>query len=650
MDLKNNMTIGQRIGLTAAFILVLLIMSGAVTWFTVNNIEAKSQAYAQGVQQNEAANRLEIDIYELVVEGNRYLATYNEEDKANFEAKIASLNEYFSVHTNPNEGDDLGRLNVSIHELFQDYVESFRAAFADIEANEKLKQQEILPRLDRLKEILEKHLAAAQSQGDIASSFSIATALQLYADSKASINEYLLEQTQAGEVKVKTTLKSLRESTGELLSQMEEMRSFDASLVDEIQLSETQELVRISEELPSLFESLEERVGQIEHLSQKDLANFFPEVTALHEEFSKKLNNRQRENLNNVQRTQKNAQMLTMIISLVAIVFGGAISFYMIRVISRQIRGVAAELNENVTGTFRASEQVAESSQALADGSGQQAAALQETNASLETMTTKTQSNAENATNAKEIAGLTRGAAEAGSTQMENMSAAMSDIKQSSDNIAAIIKTIDEIAFQTNLLALNAAVEAARAGEAGAGFAVVADEVRNLSHRAAEAAKETTEKIEDSLSKSENGVAICAKVGEHLEDILNHARKVDQLVDAISESSTEQNDGIGQIGRAVSELDQLTQRNAATAEETSSASRLLNEQASNLQNTVDVLLRMAISKREAGEFEKSVSRQTQNESHDEESGKSAHGFSMSSEPEEFRLTSKITGSNGNGRY
>src|SRR6185436_17915358 len=148
------------------------------------------------------------------------------------------------------------------------------------------------------------------------------------------------------------------------------------------------------------------------------------------------------------------------------------------------------------------------------------------------------------AATAKTLAGETRSAAESGNDDMTAMREAMDAIKTSSRDIAKIIKTIDEIAFQTNLLALNAAVEAARAGESGAGFAVVAEEVRNLAQRSAQAARETTAKIEDSIKKSERGVVLNGKVASGLREIATKARQVDDLVAEIATASTEQNQGI----------------------------------------------------------------------------------------------------------
>jgi methyl-accepting chemotaxis protein len=166
----------------------------------------------------------------------------------------------------------------------------------------------------------------------------------------------------------------------------------------------------------------------------------------------------------------------------------------------------------------------------------------------------------------------------------------MAAIKASSDEVAKIVKNIDEIAFQTNILALNAAVEAARAGEAGAGFAVVAEEVRNLAQRSAQAARETSGRIEDAINKTGHGVEVSGKVARSLKEIIEKARIVDDLVGQIAAASNEQAQGISQVNLAVTAMDKVTQSNAATAEESASASQELNSQAVIQKAAVDELL------------------------------------------------------------
>jgi methyl-accepting chemotaxis protein len=273
-------------------------------------------------------------------------------------------------------------------------------------------------------------------------------------------------------------------------------------------------------------------------------------------------------------------------VSLFALVLGVGVASLIIRSTNKVLQGVSSSLGSGADQTAAAAGQVSSSSQSLAEGASEQAASLEETSASLEEISSMTKKNAESAAMAKTLANETRQAAETGVASMTAMKQAMDAIKESSSSIAKIVKTIDEIAFQTNILALNAAVEAARAGEAGAGFAVVADEVRSLAQRSAQSAKETATKIEESVSRSEHGVQLSAKVALGFEEIVVKARKVDELVAEIATASNEQNQGIGQVSTAVSQMDKVTQSNAAGAEETASASEELNAQAEIMRESV----------------------------------------------------------------
>ena len=250
------------------------------------------------------------------------------------------------------------------------------------------------------------------------------------------------------------------------------------------------------------------------------------------------------------------------------------------------LRTLMATLDANSNQVSEAVGNWAGSSQALASGASQQAASLEETSAALEEVASMTKRTAANAQAAKDLGKHTRAAAESGAQEMQAMSEAMTEIKVASDNIAKIIRTIDEIAFQTNLLALNAAVEAARAGEAGMGFAVVADEVRNLAQRSAISAKETASKIEDCIAKSERGVQISVRVNDSLQGILAKARQMDELIAEIAVATNEQSQGITQINSAVTQVDHVTQNAAGTASNIADAAETLRSQADVLSGAV----------------------------------------------------------------
>ena len=273
-----------------------------------------------------------------------------------------------------------------------------------------------------------------------------------------------------------------------------------------------------------------------------------------------------------------------------ALLIGCAITFFLTRSITKPIRQVAGQLSEGAEMTVSAAGQVSSASQSLAEGASEQAASLEETSSSLEEMSSMTKRNTANAEKVNELARQTRAAADAGAGDMQAMAAAMNDIKASGDDIAKIIKTIDEISFQTNILALNAAVEAARAGEAGMGFAVVADEVRSLAQRCAHAARETSTQIEGAISKAGLGAQISGKVAATLAAIVRQARQVDELVAEVAGASREQSQGIEQVNMAVGQMDKVTQSNAATAEETASAAEELSAQAETMKAAVRELI------------------------------------------------------------
>ena len=266
-----------------------------------------------------------------------------------------------------------------------------------------------------------------------------------------------------------------------------------------------------------------------------------------------------------------------------------AATWWLLRTVTRGILAIAVRLGDGSREVSSASTQVSAASQHSAAGASEQAASLEETSASLEELSSMTKRNAEAAAQAKALAADTRTAADSGCAEMVEMKVAVEAIQTSGRNIAKIIKSIDEIAFQTNLLALNAAVEAARAGESGAGFAVVADEVRSLAQRSALAARETAEKIEESVRTTDRGVQISTRVAQHFSEIATKTRHMDTLVTEIAGASTEQMQGINQVNTAVAQMDKVTQASAAGAEETAAQAEELDAQAAELTGVINQL-------------------------------------------------------------
>lgn len=271
------------------------------------------------------------------------------------------------------------------------------------------------------------------------------------------------------------------------------------------------------------------------------------------------------------------------------ILIGAGLAIYITYTTNRQLTGVVRNLRQASADVAESSDQVSSASLHLAETSSEQAASIEETSSSLEEMASMTAQNADNAKQASALMSDTSIIIQQADQSMLSLTESMGEISGASDRTAKIVKTIDEIAFQTNLLALNAAVEAARAGEAGAGFAVVAEEVRNLAMRAADAAKNTANLIEDTLKKIDRGAGLVDKTNEAFKEVAAQSNKIKDLINEIVTASQEQAQGIGQINITVAQMDKVVQSNTEKAEETASSSQELGGQAEKLKKLMDRL-------------------------------------------------------------
>ena len=254
----------------------------------------------------------------------------------------------------------------------------------------------------------------------------------------------------------------------------------------------------------------------------------------------------------------------------------------------REFHNLVASITAAAEQVDSGAKLVADSSTSLSQGATEQAGSVEELTASLEEITAQTTQNAQNAQSANGLAQRIKVDAEAGNTQMQDMLSSMNEISISSDNIAKIIKVIEDIAFQTNILALNAAVEAARAGQNGRGFAVVADEVRNLAGKSSEAAKETAALIENSLQKVKIGAGIANETAKSLDKIVLGITETSNLIASIATASNEQAAALEQVNEGIMQISQVAQSNAAVSEEGAAASEELSAQASSLTASVSI--------------------------------------------------------------
>jgi len=248
--------------------------------------------------------------------------------------------------------------------------------------------------------------------------------------------------------------------------------------------------------------------------------------------------------------------------------------------------GIVGEIRSAASHISTAANEISQGNTDLSQRTEEQAASLEETASSMEELTSTVRQNADNSRQANQLAASAAEQAKNGEDVLQSTIGAIEEISQSSKKIEDIIGVIDEIAFQTNLLALNAAVEAARAGEQGKGFAVVASEVRSLAQRSASAAKEIKSLIKDSVESVDEGVHLASESGETLSEIVTSVSKVSNLIAEIAASSNEQSQGIEQINQAITQLDEVTQQNAALVEEAAAASESMDEQAKGMNDMV----------------------------------------------------------------
>lgn len=249
---------------------------------------------------------------------------------------------------------------------------------------------------------------------------------------------------------------------------------------------------------------------------------------------------------------------------------------------------IVADVRGGTETIASASSQIASGNLDLSSRTEEQASSLEETASSMEELTSTVKQNADNARQANQLAVQASEVAEKGGAVVNDVVDTMHSINESSKRIVDIISVIDGIAFQTNILALNAAVEAARAGDQGRGFAVVASEVRNLAQRSAAAAKEIKSLIDSSVEKVETGSKLVGEAGTTMVDIVASVKRVTDIMGEITAASNEQTVGIEQINQAITQMDEVTQQNAALVEEAAAASQSMQDQAGRLTSLVSV--------------------------------------------------------------
>ncbi len=579
-------TIGRKIAAGFCVVLLLLLALAGVTRLVLIEVGRDLTLFTASTSETTEAAKLEAAMLKLQVGVEQWIAVPGPELEQKYQKEKAALDQVFAdanaVFANSERDAQIQRA----HKYFDEYD----AAFGKLRQLHARRTATVASGLEQpataIVSGLNKVLASAREIGDQNTAVKSSNALLSYYEASAATNSYLLRADAGVAARCEEATTRLQKQVAGLLRDQQMAAELDSSLAD----PEKDALLKsIGEQIDRYIAGFQEVTAlsaQQSAIVRDDLARLAPLFSAEVSGVLRQVSQLQDEVGTAAAQNHQRNQAFVMTLTLGGIVLGCICAWWIGRSVSRPIAALAARLTSGASFTSNAAAQVSGASKAMADGSSRQAAALEESSASLEEMAGMTKANADNAQRAKQLANQARQAADTGTADVKEMRTAMQAIVASSSEISKIIKTIDEIAFQTNILALNAAVEAARAGDAGLGFAVVADEVRALAQRSVQAARETAQKISDATSRSEQGAQISERVAKSLDEITTRAREVDDIIGQIATASHEQSQGIIQVTGAVADMDKVTQSNAATAEQTSAAAAELDEQVTQLQRIV----------------------------------------------------------------
>jgi len=593
-----NMNLGFKIGAGFATILIIAIFLGGFCVFSMKNAQHQSNRMAyEYVPEVDIANNVERNAFKVMYDMRGYGYSEEEHFLAKSKVSMQELNKYLKNAKELSEKyESLVKLKenataaqnaVDEYTKLIDETEKINISIAEVRKNLDAAAQKYMNNcydyLDSQNNFLKKEIASNAS----AAAFS---------ERLTKINLINKAIGVAYETRI-AVFKSQALREPKLLK--DAIESFSKNHEIGVELSK---LTRVDSDMKLLSLIKDARLTYIENMQQMlDNWTELQEVNVKRTDVGTKvLDAAEKTSSAGMEQTKgiatsaavtMSASSTLMIIGLIiAVIIGSSLAYFIVIGITKPINRIVDGLNDSAQQVTSASGQLSASSQQLAEGSAEQASAIEETSSTLEESASMVRQNTENTKQAALLAKQAKDSSVKGNNEMKNMMSSMEELKKSSDQIAKIIKVIDEIAFQTNILALNAAVEAARAGEAGQGFAVVAEEVRNLAQRSAQAAKDTAGIIESNIHLSEQGVSVSKQVNESLLEINTQSQKVSELLDEVAAASQEQAQGIAQINKAISQMEQVVQSNASTAEESASASEELTSQAENMKEIVNSLV------------------------------------------------------------
>lgn len=615
--LKLTFSLGQRITLAIAGAVVGLILLILASWWGISSITGAFDAYDGSVNETSVSYRLESSMLKLQSNMNAFLSSGEDALVSEYKQQVTDLESLFAEAADEiNDNDRLSMLHQAA-DAFKKYDTAAQEVHQLRKNSDSQAADVLVPNGSELSTLLDGILQADRDAGDINGAFTTSSALQSLYEGLYSLNQFLLNNDPSSAQVASDSLQNMSDLAKAMEATMAEMAAFDESFKNPEKEASLQRIQALHDTFQQTLAVILEERTRMAQLVSSDLNVLAPQVQSSLSALNGNLAKWQDGLRASAESTQAKSLVTLGILGVLSISISTILAFVIVRGVSRQIHSVADRLRHSADETKVAADQMASSSDELSNGASDQAGKLEETSSSMEEFSSMVAHNNEAAQLTSDGANQADEAANRGVQEMtrlkkmgsemgesaENMLTAMDSIKQSSDAISKIIKTIDEIAFQTNILALNAAVEAARAGDAGLGFAVVAEEVRGLARRCADAASETTSLIEDSIQRSEHGVAVSKTVQESLSNVMDSASSVDtvlvdilrqidnfsQAMSQIVQSTGDQKLGIDEINNSISDMNAITQQNAASAEETAAVSHALRTQSDDLGKAVDEL-------------------------------------------------------------
>ena len=582
--MQKKMGLGAKVMGGFALVMIILVIIGGVSWNALSGAAEGFKSYRGLARDTNLMGRVQANLLMMRLNVKDFLITGSEKDIQQFNEYNQKTNEFLETARKEIQNPERAGKVKSVSTEYVNYLEGFK----NISQFMAERDNQVNGILNVKGPLLEKNVTeimnSAYKNQDQDTVYRSGLMMKHLLLARLYMTKFLDTNDQAAVNRVHQEFEKLEQQFNLLNS-------------DDRNTGYRQWLANVAEaekEYISTFNLLVKTISQRNDVTHNTMDRLGPVMAGDIEDIKLSVKEEQDVLGPKLQAENIRAVVIIVVISLLGLALGVILAVVITRSITKPINRIIDNLNEGSDQVASASFQISSSSQALAEGASEQAAAIEETSSSLEEMASMTKQNANNAGEADVLMKeATQVVAKANETMAE-LTQSMALISGASEETSKIIKTIDEIAFQTNLLALNAAVEAARAGEAGAGFAVVADEVRNLAIRAAEAAKNTSNLIEDTITQVTNGSNLVSKTNEAFQEVSKSTGKVGELVGEIAAASQEQAQGIDQVNQAVNQMDQVIQSNAANAEESASASEEMNAQAENMRDVVNDLVKLVM--------------------------------------------------------